>query len=254
MNQYRQFLQLHERSTPLLIGNVWDVSSAKVFEANGFEALATSSSAIAYSLGYEDGEQMPFELLLQIVKRIINNISIPLSVDMEAGYGNDVSQIIQNLERLYELGAVGFNIEDSIPGKNEIQSIDHFKQIVFSINNHFQKNNIGMFCNVRTDAYLLKLSSPLNETLKRIKAYEDAGASGIFVPFITEKDDIRQVVQATKLPIHVLCAKDLPGFKMLAELGVKRISTGGAIYKFMLRSLQNTIQTIQRDQSFKHLF
>src|SRR6478735_8644606 len=108
MNAYETFLQLHHRDLPLLIANAWDVTSAKVFERNGFKAIATSSSAIARSMGYEDGENIPFDLLISIVERIIDSIHVPLSVDLEKGYGRDISQIVKNIERLYDLGVVGF--------------------------------------------------------------------------------------------------------------------------------------------------
>src|SRR6266513_2111242 len=113
MNAYETFLESHHKDFPLLIANAWDVTSAKVFERNGLSAIATSSSAIARSMGYEDGENIPFDLLLQIVERIVNNITIPLSVDIERGYGKSTDHILQNIEGLYDLGVVGFNIEDS---------------------------------------------------------------------------------------------------------------------------------------------
>ena len=255
MNAYETFLQLHHQASPVLIGNVWDATSAKVFERNGFKALATSSSAIARSMGYEDGENIPFDLLVQIVERIINSIHIPLSVDMERGYGTDVSQIIKNIERLYDLGVVGFNIEDS--NKNEklyLLPSDEFQNILASITNHLAKKNMLMFINARTDAFLLKIPSPLLETLERIRAYENAGATGIFVPFISDKNEIKKVTSATKLPVNVLCMPQLPGFNELAELGVKRISMGGAIQISATSSIETTIQTILQQQSFKSLY
>jgi 2-methylisocitrate lyase-like PEP mutase family enzyme len=255
MNQYETFLQLHHNENPLLIGNVWDVTSAKIFERNGFKAVATSSSAIARTMGHEDGENIPFDLLLQIVERIISNISIPLSVDMEKGYSKDISGIIQNIEKLHELGAVGFNIEDSAKTENgKLQSADDFQKIISSIKNLLEKKNINMFINARTDAFVHKLPSALTETIKRIKAYESAGASGIFVPFISDKHEIKEVVESTKLPVNVLCMQSLPTFQELADLGVKRISMGGAVQHSMTRALEKAIQAIQNDQSFKSLF
>jgi 2-methylisocitrate lyase-like PEP mutase family enzyme len=118
MTTFETFLQLHHNETPLLIGNVWDVVSAKAFERGGFKAIATSSAAIAHTWGYEDGEKMPFDLLLKVVERIINNINVPLSVDIEGGYSRDISKIFQNIEKLHELGVVGINIEDSVKGES----------------------------------------------------------------------------------------------------------------------------------------
>ena len=113
MNEFETFSQLHYGVRPLLIGNVWDVTSAKLFQEAGFKAVATSSSAVANLMGYEDGQQMPFGLLLEIVKRITKSISIPLSVDMERGYANAIPGMLANIEKLYDTGIAGINIEDS---------------------------------------------------------------------------------------------------------------------------------------------
>lgn len=106
------FKQLHHGEEPLLLGNVWNVESAKVYEKLGYKALATSSSAVALSLGYEDGEQMSFEEYLYIIKRIKASVSIPLSVDLESGYG-DIDTIVSNILKLTEIGVSGINIEDT---------------------------------------------------------------------------------------------------------------------------------------------
>ena len=122
---------------------------------------------------------------MKVVERVMSNVNIPLSVDMEGGYSRDISKIIQNIEKLYELGVVGINIEDSVKGeKLYMQSVDDFQKVISSISSHLERKSIKMFLNARTDAFLHKLPSPITETVKRIKAYENAGANGIFVPFI----------------------------------------------------------------------
>jgi 2-methylisocitrate lyase-like PEP mutase family enzyme len=255
MTTFETFRQLHYNETPLLIGNVWDVTSAKVFERCGYRAIATSSAAVARSWGYEDGENIPFDLLLKVVERIISNTNIPFSVDMEGGYSRDISKIIQNIEKLYELGVVGINIEDSVKGeKPYMQSINNFQKIISSITNHLEQKNIKMFVNARTDAFVRKLPSPITETLKRIKVYEDAGANGIFVPLISDKKEIKEVVSATMLPVNVFSTPQLPTFKELTELGVKRISMASSAHGATAKSLEKIIQTILEDQSFKSLY
>jgi len=255
MSAYEQFFQLHYNHAPLLIGNVWDVVSARAFERSGYKAIATSSAAIAHTWGYEDGEKIPFDLLLKVVERVMSNVNIPLSVDMEGGYSRDISKIIQNIEKLYELGVVGINIEDSVKGeKLYMQSVDDFQKVISSISSHLERKNIKMFLNARTDAFLHKLPSPITETVKRIKAYENAGANGIFVPFISDKDEIREAVEATKLPLNVFSTPTLPDFKELSALGVRRISMGRAVHIVLTRSLEKIIQTIREDQSFTSLY
>jgi len=255
MNQYELFKELHNKPEPLLLGNVWDVISARILESKGFKALGTSSAALARTLGYEDGEHIPFDLLLKMVERIISNIHVPLSVDMEGGYSRNIEQIIQNIDKLYALGVVGINIEDSLKAeKPYMLSAGEFTKILSSIREHFEAKNIEMFINARTDAYVLKLPEPLNETLKRIKAYENAGASGIFVPFLSDKDEIKKVVESTKLPVNVFAVQQLPTFAELAELGIKRISMATSLHRATIKAMENLVQTILDDGSFKSLY
>lgn len=255
MTPYEKFFQLHHQEQPLLIGNVWDVMSAKIFEQKGFKAVATSSAALARTMGYEDGEQIPFELMLKMVERIINNITIPLSVDIEAGFSRSIEGIIENLEKLYELGVVGFNLEDSHRNETRyLQCEDDFARIISSIKEYFENKNMNMFVNARTDAYVLKLSNAFDETIKRIRVYEKAGASGIFVPYLTDKSEIEKVVQSTKLPVNVFATPGLPSFDELAQLGIKRISMATWPHRAMLRSLESIIEKISEERSFKSLY
>lgn len=185
MNHYETFLQLHQQATPLLLGNSWDVISAKLLQANGFKAIATSSAAVAQSLGYDDGENMPFELLLDAAKRIQKNITVPFSVDMERGYSNSTDGIIENILKLHDIGVVGINLEDSANGVMEPSDI--FAQRISTITNYLAQKNVPLFINARTDAFLLQLPNAATETVARIKVYENTGAAGIFVPFIKMK-------------------------------------------------------------------
>jgi 2-methylisocitrate lyase-like PEP mutase family enzyme len=113
MNNYEIFYQLHQQKRPLILANAWNVKSAQLIEKNGYKAIATSSSAIANSLGYEDGENISFDELFYVVQRIVSCINIPLSVDIETGYSNNISEVITNIQRLVDIGVVGINLEDS---------------------------------------------------------------------------------------------------------------------------------------------
>ncbi len=255
MTPYETFLQLHHNEKPLLIGNIWDVVSARTFEQKGFKAIATSSAAVARMMGYEDGEQMPFDTLLHVVERISKNVNIPLSVDMEGGYSRSIAGIVENVEKLYALGVVGINIEDTArDGSKQMMPQADFARVISGIANHCATQNIKMFINARTDAYLHKLPSPVTESVNRAKAYENAGANGIFVPFLQNEDDITAIVQSTSLPVNVFCTPQLPAFGKLAALGIKRISMGGAIQKATTASMEKIIDAIQADQSFKSLY
>ncbi len=249
------FKELHQQEKAFHLGNVWDVQSALLFQKAGFKAIGTSSAAIAASLGYEDGEDMPFEDLVWMVKKIHAKVNIPLSVDIEGGYSRDVGEIIKNIKVLHQIGVVGINIEDSVVnGKREILNTEIFSDTVSKVKSYLSENSMDIFLNIRTDSYLLGLEHPLKKTLERIKRYEESGVDGIFVPCIVDEEEIAQVVQSTSLPVNVLCMPNLPSFSVLTKLGVKRISSGHFIHNYISRNLEHSINAIVEEQSFNSLF
>ncbi|ELR72397.1 Putative carboxyvinyl-carboxyphosphonate phosphorylmutase [Fulvivirga imtechensis AK7] len=255
MRNYLTFKNLHLQSTPLLLANVWDVNSAKTMEDLGFSALGTSSAAVAHTLGYEDGEEMPFEELLFMVKKIAAKVTIPFTVDIEGGYDRDISGIVSNIKKLHDIGAFGINIEDSvIENGRKILPADDFGQKIAAIKKLLHEQQTDIFVNVRTDTYLLPVPEALAETKKRVRIYEEAGADGVFVPCIVNSGDIKEIVSNTGLPVNVMCMPDLPAFNELAQLGVKRISMGNFVHSHMANKLKETAEAIKVYQSFKPLF
>lgn len=256
ISQYEIFTNLHKSEKPLLLGNVWNVQSTKIFEKLNFNAIGTSSAAIANSLGYEDGENISFEEYFYLVKRTAKNTNLPLSVDIEAGFGNEIETIFSNIKKLEEIGIVGINIEDSIV-QNSSRSIlpaDLFADKLNQICKILDQEKVKMFVNVRTDTYLLDIKHKLNETKKRIHLYENANIDGIFIPCITDYNEIKELVNSTKLPINIMCMPGLPDFKTLSDLGVKRISMGNFINDFVYSQMENKMKEIILNQNFNSLF
>jgi 2-methylisocitrate lyase-like PEP mutase family enzyme len=255
MSDYATFKQLHQNETPLLLANIWDVNSAKLFEANGYLALGISSSAIANAFGFADGENIPFELLVQVSKRVTESVRIPLSVDIEGGFSRSIPGILDNITRLHDAGVVGINLEDTIPGEQrDFLPVDVFLKILSAVAAHIGSRNMGIFINVRTDAFLLGKSDALGETITRTRQYEASGASGIFVPCITQVSDISEVVSATSLPVNVMCMPELPDFGTLASVGVKRISMGPFLFNKVYAYASDLSKTIAANQNFSALF
>lgn len=250
------FKKLHQQNQSLLLGNVWDVQSALIYEKLGFQAIGTSSAAVAQSLGYEDGENMPFDDYLFIIKRIRASVDLPFSVDLEAGYGKTLEAVVANIKTLHELGVVGINIEDSTVGEGSrsIENAVIFAEKVQKIVSMLKKESIEIFINVRSDAFLLQLPNALEEAKIRIKLYENAGADGIFLPCITAPNDIKEVVASTSLPINVMCMPTLPDFETLANLGVKRISMGDFVNTSIYRKMDELVKSVIINKNFSPLF
>lgn len=243
---------LHKSEKPLVICNAWDVSSAKLADKLGFKVIGTSSAAIAAMLGYNDGEEISFDELLYIVKRIKANTDLPLTVDIESGYSTNTSAIVENLQKLIQLGVEGINIEDSIVSpQRQLVDPDIFSKTINDISKEIDNK---LFINVRTDTYLLDIPGKLNETLIRISKYEQAGANGIFIPCLTDHRDIERICSSTKLPINVMCMPDLSDFSTLYNLGVKRISMGNFVFETNQKNLEQLLNGISTERNFKKLF
>jgi len=249
------FKKLHQQKNPLLIGNTWDVPSAKIAESIGFQAIGTSSAAIAKMLGYEDGEEMTFSELRYIVERIKANTQLPLSVDLESGYSRDPMQIAQYIEELANLGVVGINLEDSIvEEERKLLPANAFAETIATIRKILNKKGVAIFLNVRTDTFILGVPNTLTATQERIRLYDQAGADGIFVPCITKKNDIKTIVETTDLPINVMCMPNLPDFQTLQNLGVQRISMGNFAFEKNYTHYEKIMKGIQEKQSFEVVF
>nr|WP_298922962.1 isocitrate lyase/phosphoenolpyruvate mutase family protein [uncultured Allomuricauda sp.] len=250
-----EFKELHHENKPLLIYNVWDVPSAILAEKLDFQAIGTSSSAIASVLGYSDGEEMEFTELEYFVERISSSSKLPLSIDLESGYGYGSKEIAENIKRLANLGVVGINIEDSVVvEKRTLLDENEFAQTLSKTKEFLEKENIDMFINVRTDTFLLNHPDVITETKKRIKIYENAGADGIFTPCIEKKTDIGEIISSTNLPINVMSMPNLPNFETLKKLGVKRISMGNFLFDKMYSGLEKITENVLVDNSFKSIF
>ncbi|MGI8583754.1 MAG: isocitrate lyase/PEP mutase family protein, partial [Chitinophagaceae bacterium] len=218
-----------------------------LIENNGYDAIATSSGAIANSLGYEDGEKIPFTELFYILQRMKSCTSIPLSVDLETGYTNNLSELNDNIQKLIDIGVVGINLEDS-------QGEEIYLKKLNGIKNHLEKNNQKLFINARTDGFLLKLSSPLEKTIKRAKLYREAGADGIFVTAISDTATIKEIASSTTLPLNVVGIPKLSSIKTFSECGVRRISMAVFLFKAAYNRLGSVLTDIKTEQSFASLF
>ncbi|WP_313893143.1 isocitrate lyase/phosphoenolpyruvate mutase family protein [Psychrobacillus sp.] len=229
MNKIEMFNKLHHSEEFLFLGNAWDLLSALTLEKAGFQAIGTTSWGIANSLGLQDGELVDFGEHLRIIQTIAEHVTIPVSADIEAGYGDNVERIVQNVLRTADVGVAGINIEDSFKKKNGLRDIAEHAHLLYKIRRALDERGYkDFFINARTDTYLQK-EQPLLETIERGNAYVESGASGIFVPGVLLDEDIRELAVKIQAPLNVLSLPGLTNCNKLKALGVQRFSFGNAL-------------------------
>ncbi|MDF2037076.1 isocitrate lyase/phosphoenolpyruvate mutase family protein [Cytobacillus oceanisediminis] len=229
MNKIQKFNEMHFSNELLFLGNAWDLLSALTLERAGFKAIGTTSWGIADSLGYADGELIDFDRHLAIIKTIAENVKIPVSADIEAGYGEDILTIVDHVLKTADAGAAGINIEDSFKQQKGLKEISWHCSLLGNIRAALENNGYkDFYINARTDTYLQK-QNPLMETIERAKAYVESGASGVFVPGLIEEEEIKAITKNVSAPLNVLSLPGLTNCNKLKELGVKRFSFGNAL-------------------------
>ncbi|HKF53333.1 MAG TPA: isocitrate lyase/phosphoenolpyruvate mutase family protein [Candidatus Acidoferrales bacterium] len=221
---------LHLGPRILVLPNVWDVASARIVEDAGFPAIATSSAGVANSLGYPDGQKISRDEMLEVVARIARVVSVPVTADMEAGYGKTPEDLAQTAVAIVEAGAVGCNIEDCVQeGSRELFPIQLQKQKIRAMVDAAKKLGAHLVINARTDIFLEEVGDPamrIERTAERLNAYREAGAESLFAPGVKDADTIGKLVRAVKGPLNILGGAGTPSVAELEKLGVARVSLG----------------------------
>ncbi|QGQ48528.1 isocitrate lyase/PEP mutase family protein [Metabacillus sediminilitoris] len=254
MNKIQKFNELHTSKEVLFLGNAWDILSALTLEKVGFKAIGTTSWGIANSFGYADGELIDFEKHLGIIKTITENVKIPVSADIEAGYGDGTEQIVTNVLKTADVGVAGINIEDSLKKQKGLRDILEHCNLLSKIRSALDKNGYkNFYINARTDTYL-QSNKPLLETIDRAKSYVESGASGIFVPGLIDHDEIRKITMIVNAPLNVLSLPGLTNCNKLRELGVKRFSFGNALSDHYIAFLEKNAERLVEFKDTSHLY
>jgi 2-methylisocitrate lyase-like PEP mutase family enzyme len=214
----------------LVLPNAWDAGSARIFVEAGFKALATTSAGIAFSLGYPDGERISRDEMLAAVSRITRRIDVPITADMEAGYGMAPQAVAETVRRVIDAGAVGMNLEDRMEGKRLID-FPLAVERVGAARAAADAAGIPFVLNARTDAFEapeLRPEQRLEEAVRRGNAFRAAGADSVFVPFVGDHGTIEQLVRLIRAPLNILGTPHAPSLKEMAALGVRRVTFGSA--------------------------
>jgi 2-methylisocitrate lyase-like PEP mutase family enzyme len=220
---------LHKGPPILVLPNAWDAASARVFQAEGFPAIATTSAGVAATLGYPDGGVVPAREMIEAVARIVRAVDVPVTADIEHAYGTTPDAVAEVVLRVIATGAVGINIEDLVPGGSDLEPIplqvDKIKHIVKAAANA----GVRVVINARTDVYLGGFGAPearLSVAIDRGRAFLAAGADCVFVPGVRDRDIISSLVHGIGGPINILATKGAPPIADLEALGVARVSLG----------------------------
>ena len=246
----KKFYDLHHSGKLLILPNIWDCLGALLLENLSFPAVATASASVAFTNGFDDGENIPFDSLLILLKKIVSCVDIPVTADIESGFAENNEQLKENIKRLLETGIVGINIEDvdkktnSLwPGEIQCEKIQLIKKISEEI-------GVPLFINARTDVYIRGKGfdtpeAKLEETLKRGFAYKNAGADCFYPITMNREEDIKKTVEQLRMPVNVLIMDGIPDLKVINEMGVARVSLGPGFLKIAIQAMNDLALKLQ---------
>jgi 2-methylisocitrate lyase-like PEP mutase family enzyme len=238
-----QFRQLHTGPEMLVLPNAWDASSARILEQAGFQAIATTSSGVAASLGYPDGQHISLDMLLDVVEGIVRVVDCPVSVDLEAGYGDTVEEVMKTVEAIIRAGAVGINIEDTTKqGQRSLVEIAYQVELIKAIQEVAASMDVSLVINARTDIYLLPAideGSRFEQSIERANAFRQAGADCIFPIGVSDAPTIAQLVKAITGPVNIVAGPPAPTLPELAQLGVARVTFASGLMRATLGYLRH---------------
>jgi 2-methylisocitrate lyase-like PEP mutase family enzyme len=243
-----QFRRFHHEAPMLILPNVWDAASARIVEQAGARAIATTSSGVATALGYSDGQHISRELLVEATRRIARVVACPVTADIEAGYGDTIDEVLQTVRAVIGTGAVGFNIEDSLPhDAGNLKDVAHQVELISALRELAQSMEVPFVINARVDVYLHAIGAPehrFDETVRRANAYLHAGADCVYPIGRLERDVIGGLVQAIDGPINIMGGPQQPPLADLAQLGVARVSLAGGLMRAMLGHMRTMVRAV----------
>lgn len=256
LTKAKLFRAAHNGS-PLVLPNVWDAGSAAVIANAGAEAIATSSAGVSWSLGYRDGEQISRNAMAEVVRRIVRVVDLPVSVDIEAGYGPEPADVAATVTAMLDAGAIGVNLEDSQRPGGPLFDVDaQCARIEAAKVAASAAGFDDFFVNARTDVYLFEIGEPcgrLDEVIRLGRAYADAGADGFFVPWLLELDVLKVLVAEISLPVNVSALPGGPSVSGFADVGVQRISLGSGVAQTAMAAAMNTAHDALRQGTFDRI-
>ncbi len=247
---------LHEGPDILVLPNAWDVISAVILADMGFPAIATTSAGIAFARGYPDGQRIPRDEMIGEVERIVRAVDIPVTADLESGYGETPEAVAETISFAITAGAVGANIEDSYPDHPDQQyEIGEAVERIQAARAAADAAGVPFVINARCDHFLPGRERNVELTedaVQRLNAYKKAGAGCLFTPWVGDAETISQLVRELDGPLNILAGPDTAPIQELKTLGVRRVSTGGGLYRSCLGTLRNAARELQGPGTFTY--
>ncbi len=244
-----QFRELHIPGKPLVLFNIWDAGSAKVVATAGAKAIATGSWSVANANGFADGEHIPLALAIANLRRIVAVTDLPVTIDLESGYGDTAEMVGETIRLAIEAGAVGCNLEDSFPANGKLRdTVDQADRIRYA-RRAAEAANIRFFINARTDVFFERTAVEHDDAMvvaaiERGCAYADAGADGLFAPGLAAIGLIARLAAASPLPLNIMVGDATPPLRALAEQGVARVSYGPGPYLAVTKALEEAARAV----------
>ena len=249
---------LHHGPRILVLANAWDVISARIVEEIGFPAVATTSAGIAASLGYPDGQRVSREEMLRVIADIVRAVQVPVTADMEAGYGTTAAEMAETAQGLIAAGAVGLNLED-MAGDDESSQVPLQLQVekILAVREAAKAAGVGLVINARTDIYLMPIGpaeTRFERTVERLRAYAKAGADCVFAPAVKDSQTIAKLAKAVEAPLNILVMPGVPNLKELERLGVARASIGSGLMRAALGTTRNIAKALWERRDSEAMF
>ncbi len=253
-----RFRKMHGGPRILALPNAWDVASARILEEARYPAIATSSAGIAFSLGHPDGQRVSRDQMLEVVGQISHAVRVPVTADMEAGYGTTVKDMEETAKAVIAAGAIGMNLED-VTADDESSHVDLAMQVekIRAIRDTAESLGVPLVLNARTDTYLKPIgeaATRFERTVERLRAYRKAGADCVFAPGVSDRDTIVELVKAIAAPLNILISSGCPSLAELEGMGVARVSAGSAVMRATLGLVRRIGKELMETGTYDSLF
>jgi 2-methylisocitrate lyase-like PEP mutase family enzyme len=245
---------MHDRSRILLLPNAWDAASARIFEDAGFTAVATTSAGVSYTAGYPDGEAIPREDMVAIVRWIARSVAVPVTADIESGFGSSPREVAETVRMIIEAGAVGINLEDTIHGdERRLYDLPLAVERICAARAAAEAAGVPIVINGRTDVFLLGIGekpSRFEHAVRRLNAYREAGADCLYPIGYLDRETIASLLTTVNGPINVIGVAGTPPVAELQQLGVARVSTASGPARIAMTATHKLAADLARNGNF----